>query len=128
MRRLYLVEATPRPELSLGALQSKTIAYVNSEMWSNPYVDSYDRRGDLWKTQIYWLTYRDRPVPDARVAIYPFKRSFVVSASSIDVQTGLSTACYLPGRDTPERECWYINMGAVNRQFFTTEAMVRAGH
>jgi hypothetical protein len=128
MRRLYLVEATPRPELSLGVLQSKTIAYVDSEMWFNPYVDSYDRRGDLWKTQIYWLTYRDRPVPDARVAIYPFKRSFVVSASSIDVQTGLSTACYLPGRDTPERECWYINMGAVNRNFFQTEAMVKAGH
>ena len=128
MRRLYLVEATPRRERIPGALQSKTIAYVDSEMWSNPYVDSYDRRGDLWKTQIYWLAYRDRPVPDARVAIYPFKRSFVVSASSIDVQTGLSAACYLPGRDTPERECWYINMGAVNRQFFTTEAMVKAGH
>jgi len=128
MRRLFVVEATPRRERIPGALQSRTVAYVDAEMWSNPYTDSYDRRGDLWKTQIYWLTYRDRPVPDARVAIYPFKRAFVVSASSIDVQTGLSTACYLPGRDTPERECWYINMGAVNKAFFTTEAMVKAGH
>ncbi len=128
MRRLYLVEAVPRQSRIPGALQSKTVIYVNSEMWFNPYIDSYDRRGDLWKTQIYWLAYNDRPVPDARVAIYPFKRQFVVSASSIDIQTGLSTACYLPGRDTPERECWYINMGAVNREFFTTEAMVKAGH
>ena len=37
-------------------------------MWFNPYVDSYDRRGELWHTQIYLLTYRDRPVPDAKVA------------------------------------------------------------
>jgi hypothetical protein len=128
MRRLYLVEVTPRPDRAAGALQSKTIVYTDAEMWFNPYVDSYDRRGALWKTQIYWLTYRDRPVPDARVAIYPFKRIFVISASSIDLQTGLSTACYLPGRDTPERECWYINMGAVNRGFFLTDSLVRAGH
>jgi hypothetical protein len=30
------------------------------------------------------------------------------------------------GQNTPERECWYINMGAVDRSFFTTEAIVRA--
>jgi hypothetical protein len=128
MRRLYVIQVTPRPSRIGGALQSKTVVYIDTEMWFNPYVDSYDRRGDLWKTQIYWLTYRDRPVPDARVAIYPFPREFVVAAASMDVQTGLSTACYLPGPDTPERECWYINMGAVSRDFFTPEAMVRAGH
>jgi uncharacterized protein DUF1329 len=128
MRRLYAVEVTPRLDRIAGALQSKTVVYVDGEMWFNPYVDSYDRRGGLWKTQIYWLTYRDRPVPDAKVAIYPFKREFVLAASSIDLQSGLATACYLPGHDTPERECWYINMGAIRTDFFTTEAMARAGH
>jgi hypothetical protein len=34
--------------------------------------------------------------------------------------------CYLPGMETPERECWYINMGAVDKSFFTTDALVRA--
>jgi hypothetical protein len=29
------------------------------------------------------------------------------------------------GLETPERECWYINMGAVDKAFFTTEAMVK---
>jgi hypothetical protein len=29
--------------------------------------------------------------------------------------------------ETPERECWYINMGAVDKQFFTTQSMVKAG-
>jgi uncharacterized protein DUF1329 len=128
MRHMYIIEATPRPERISGVLQSKTVIYVDAEEWFNPYVDSYDRRGQLWKTQIYWLTYRDRPVPDARVAIYPFKRQFVLAASSVDVQSGIATTCYLPGHDTPERECWYINMGAVHRDFFTTDAMVRAGH
>jgi hypothetical protein len=33
--------------------------------------------------------------------------------------------CYLPGHETAEKECWYINMGAVDRAFFTTEAMVK---
>jgi hypothetical protein len=41
------------------------------------------------------------------------------------MQTGLATMCNLPGIETPERECWYINMGAVNRDFFTTNEMVR---
>jgi hypothetical protein len=128
MRHVYMIEVTPRPEKIAGLLQSRTIVYVDGEMWFSPYTDSYDQKGNLWKTQIYLLAYRDRPVPDAKVAIYPFKREFVVGASSYDIQSGISTACYLPGRDTPERECWYINMGAVNRDFFTVESMVKAGH
>jgi len=128
MRHLYVVEVTPRPEKTQDVLQSKTIVYVDSEGWFNPYVDSYDQKGELWKTQIYLNTYRDRPVPDAKVAIYPFKREFITAASSIDVQSGMSTTCYLPGADTPERECWYINMGAVDKNFFTTEALTKAGH
>ncbi len=128
MRHLYVVEVTPRPERITGVLQSKTVVYVDGEGWFNPYVDSYDRRGELWKTQIYLLTYRDRPVPDAKVAIYPYKREFNVASSSVDVQSGNVTTCYLPSPNSPERECWYINMGAVDRGFFTTEAMARAGH
>jgi uncharacterized protein DUF1329 len=128
MRHLYLVEVTPRPEKIAGLIHSKTIVYVDGEGWFNPYVDSYDTKGELWKTQIYLNTYRDRPVPDAKIAVYPFKREFIVAASSVDVQSGISTTCYLPGPDTPERECWYINMGAVDRNFFTAEAMTKASH
>ncbi len=128
MRHLYVVEVTPRPERITGILQSRTVVYVDGEGWFNPYVDSYDRRGELWKTQIYLLTYRDRPVPDAKVAVYPYKREFNVASSSVDVQSGNVTTCYLPSPNSPERECWYINMGAVDRGFFTTEAMARAGH
>ena len=58
------------------------------------------RRGELFRNHIYWLAYRDRPVPDAKVAIYPFKREFVVGAASTDVQSGFATMCYLPGIET----------------------------
>ena len=125
MRHMYLLEATP--DLSrIRPLDSRTVLYMDSETWFDPYIDDYDRNGHLFRTHIYWLATRDRPVPDAHVAIYPFKRSFVVGAVSTDVQSGLSTVCYLPGRESPERECWYINMGAVDKSFFSTDAMVRA--
>jgi hypothetical protein len=123
LRAAYIVQTPRRSANNRQALHSKL--YIDNEMWFEPYVDEYDARGELWQNHIYWLTYRDRPVPDARVAIYPFKREFVVGAASTDVQSGLATMCYLPGKNTPERECWYINMGAVGGDFFTTDAMVR---
>ncbi|MFZ0888390.1 MAG: DUF1329 domain-containing protein [Candidatus Binataceae bacterium] len=125
MRHEYIVEATPRGGAG-NVLEKNDIVYVDSEVWFSPYVDHYDRSGRLWRTNIFWLTYRDRPVPDARVAIYPFKREFVLGSSEIEVQQGFSTMCYLPARNTPERECWYINMGAVDKNFLTTQAMVKA--
>ncbi len=130
MRHMYIVTAEPRRDVSGGesagaAIDSKTVIYMDSEMWFEPYIDTYDRRGELFRNHIYWLAYRDRPVPDAKVAIYPFKREFVVGACSTDVQSTEATMCYLPGIETPERECWYINMGAVDKAFFTTEAMVK---
>ena len=125
MRHLYVVEATP-DRSKVNALDSRTVIYLDSEMWFEPYIDTYDRSGRLFRSHIYWLATRDRPVPDAKVAIYPFKRSFVVGAVSTDVQSGLATMCYLPGMETPERECWYINMGAVDKDFFTQQAMTKA--
>jgi hypothetical protein len=127
MRHTYVVEATPRTNAAGGgALDKSTDIYLDAEVWFEPYIDTYDQKGHLWRTHIYWLAYRDRPVPDARVAIYPFKREFVVGAASIDTQGNFSTMCYLPGQHTPERECWYINMGAIDKDFCTVKAMVAA--
>ena len=126
MRHMYVVEATPYKKINKQSLHSKTVIYLDSEMWFEPYIDTYDQKGQLFQNHIYFSTYRDRPVPDARVAIYPFKREFVVGAVSTDEQAGFATMCYLPGIDTPERECWYINMGAENREFFTVDAMTAA--
>jgi Protein of unknown function (DUF1329) len=128
MRHVYIIKASPRRDMGAaeGALDKDSLIYIDSEVWFPPCVDTYDRRGELWRSNIYYLTYRDRPVPDARVAIYPFKREFVIGADRVDLQSGFSTMCYLPGQSTPERECWYINMGAVDKQFCTTQAMQSA--
>ncbi len=127
MRHIFMVEARPRNMMgtSGNVLDARTVVYMDGEMWFEPYIDTYDHQGQLWTNHIYWLAYRDRPVPDAKVAIYPFKRSFVVGATSTDLQSALSTMCYLPGIETPEHECWYINMGAVTRDFFTVDSMER---
>ena len=42
MRHLYVVEATPDRK-RVNALDSKTIIYMDSEMWFEPYIDTYDR-------------------------------------------------------------------------------------
>jgi hypothetical protein len=128
MRHVYVVQALPRRGLGAagGALDKSSIVYVDSEVWFDPLVDTYDRAGQLWRSNILWLAYRDRPVPDARVAIYPFKREFVVGSGRIDMEGGISSMCYLPGQHTPERECWYINMGAVDKDFCTVRAMEAA--
>ena len=130
MRHMYIVEADPRYGV-VNTLQGKNVIYMDSEVWFEPYVDTYDRNGQLFQNFTYILANRDRPVPDARVAIYPFKRSFVVASCATDLQGGVSSQCYLPGRDTPEKETWYINMGAVDKNFFTANAMqvaAKSGH
>jgi Protein of unknown function (DUF1329) len=128
MRHMYIIESTPRRSVreAGNVLEEKSIVYLDSEVWFEPYVDEYDQRGQLWRANVYWLAYRDRPVPDARVAIYPFKREFVVGAREVDTQSGMGAMCYLPGQHTPERECWYINMGAIDKDFCTVQAMVKA--
>ena len=67
-------------------------------------------------------------MPDARVAIYPYKRLFEVAEATTEIDSGLSEVHYLPSRSTTERETWYINMGATTKEMFTLQAMVKAAH
>ena len=100
MRHLYVVSATPRPGYNKGSLDKESVGYIDTESWVEPYVDTYDQSGKLWRVHIFWSTFRDRPVPDARIAVYPFKRQFILGAAAIDVQGNFSTMCYLPGQHT----------------------------
>ena len=126
MRRMYIVEGVPRTSRVPEELFGRHIMYVDAEMVSVMYQDFYDRRGALWKNYVTWMAYRDRPMADARVAIYPFKRMFQVGASIDDFDGHFASMCYLPAQDTAEHECWYINMGAVDKSFFTVKAMTEA--
>ncbi len=125
MRQINIIEATPRNAANAGG-GAKIDIYVDSEAWFPPYSDIYNSAGELFQTSIYWLANRDRTTSDATVAVYPFKRTFVVAAETQDLKQGTLTKCYLPGPDAPDREGWYINMGTTQKEFFLTDAMVRA--
>jgi hypothetical protein len=126
IRRLYAIEADVKPGHDLSI--PRRILYIDSEGWFITASDQYDRNGKLWKTIATFNTYRDRPVPDAKVAIYPYKRMFQLGLVDEDVQQGASSVIYMPGREAQERECWYIDMGVVDNGFFRPEAMQNAGH
>ncbi len=127
MRRLYVIEGDARKTslLGSGVTIPKRIFYIDSEGWFITASDQYDRDGQLWKTIATFNACRDRPVPDARIAIYPFKRIFQTALVDENIQNGFSTVIYTPGREPEERECWYINMGTVSKAFFEPNAMER---
>ncbi len=125
LRHMYVIEARPRPG-RFSSEYSMDILYVDSEADFVMCDDTYDRNGQLWRNFTAWMRYADRAEPGARVAIYPFKREFEIGSSTVDVQTGFSTVAYHPSPDAPSHDSWFINMGAVDRSWFTTGAMARA--
>lgn len=125
MRHLYVIQADAK---STNLAIPRRILYIDSEGWFMTASDQYDREGRLWKTLASFHTYRDRPVPDAKIAIYPFKRMFQLALVDYDLQTSASSIVFMPGPNSPERECWYIDMGVVTPDFFTPEALRNAGH
>jgi Protein of unknown function (DUF1329) len=126
MRHLYVVEADAKPGTNF--VIPKRVLYIDSEGWFITASDQYDREGKLWKTIATFDTYRDRPVPDAKVAIYPYKRIFQLGLVDEDVTDGMSSVVYMPGPTAPDRECWYIDMGIVTNSFFVPQTMRNAGH
>ncbi len=129
MRHLYVIEAIAKPRSPLGGsvIIAKRILYIDSEGWFITASDQFDRQGQLWKTIVTFNAYRDRPVPDAKVGIWPFKRIFETSLVDEDVTDGFSTVIFSPGPDS-HNDGWYINTGVVDKTFFTPEKMVQAGH
>ena len=130
MRQLYVVEADAKQTSMVGASVSipKRIFYIDSEGWFITASDQYDHDGKLWKTVATFNTYRDRPIPDARVAIWPFKRMFQTALVDEDIGTGFSTVALSPGFETDEHESWYINMGIATDNFFNPATMSNAAH
>jgi hypothetical protein len=80
----------------------------------------------LFNNYFSWNYYAGRSEPDARIAIYPFKRLFQVGSSTVNAQSGFSTVCYHPSVHAPSHDSWFINMGAVDRSWFTTQALTAA--
>ena len=134
MRQLYVIEATAKPLSwhqkigSSGIVIPKRVLYIDSEGWFITASDQYDNEGKLWKTIATFNTYGDRPVRDAKVAIYPYKRMFQTALVDEDIQDGFSSVVYMPGHESDEHESWYINMGIVTKAFIDPHQMERLGH
>ncbi len=129
MRHLYVIEATakPRSPLAGSVIIPRRIFYIDSEGWFITASDQYDLRGRLWKTLATFNAYRDRPVSDAKAAIWPFNRMFQTALVDEDLTDGFSTVVYSPGHERRD-DGLYINMGAIDQGFFTPEKMIKAGH
>jgi len=78
MRNLYEIEATAkdRPFLGGGTIVARRMLYIDSEGWFITVSDLYGPNGQLWKTIATFHAYSDRSTPNARVAIWPYKRMF----------------------------------------------------
>jgi Protein of unknown function (DUF1329) len=126
MRHMYVVEGKPRRGYFNNSLYSREVLYIDSEADFVMADDMYDNSGELFNNYTSWMHYADRAEPSAKIAIYPFKREFQVGSSTVNVQSGFSTVCYHPSSDSPSGDAWFINMGAVDRDWFTPEAMARA--
>src|SRR5215831_2129287 len=121
IRTLYVIEATAKPRSwhkrlgNAGVSIPKRILYIDSEGWFVTASDQYDRSGTLWKTLVIFTGYRDRSMPEAQVAIYPFKRLFqtAIIDEDIDDPMRFTSILYLPGTEAGEHEGWYIDTGAV---------------
>ncbi len=126
IRHMFVIEGKPRPGKFNNSLYHHEVLFVDSEADFVMANDLYDRGGQLFTQYTSWMHYADRSEPGARIAIYPFKREFQVGSSSLNVQSGFATVCYHPSMDAPSRDSWFINMGAVDRDWFTPESMARA--
>jgi hypothetical protein len=126
MRHVYVIEANSKPNKNV--IIPKRILYIDSEGWFVTAEDQYDRQGQLWKTIATFNTYRDRPVPDAHLAIYPYNRIFQLAMVDEDLTNGGSSVMYMPAPGSQEKESWYINMGSVNNDTFALMTMQNAGH
>jgi len=78
------------------------------------------------KTIVNYHAYSDRP-SDTAGASWPFKRMFETAMVEEDLSDGFSTVVYTPGHESVD-DGLQINAGAVDRDFFTPEKMVQAGH
>ncbi len=121
MRRLYIVEATVKPQSwtqtlgSDGLLIPKRILYIDAEGWFVTASDQYDRRENLWKTIATFNAYRDRTGSDAKLAVYPWKRMLQTAMVDEDIQNGFSSVMYTPGPESGRTEGWRVNTGTISK-------------
>ena len=128
LRHLYVIEATAKARSPIGGqvLFPKRVFYIDAEGWFITGSDLYGPKGQMAKTIVNYHAYSDRPSDNASPS-WPFKRMFETAMVEEDLSDGFSTVVYTPGHESVD-DGLQINAGAVDRDFFTPEKMVQAGH
>jgi hypothetical protein len=69
----------------------------------------------LWKTIATFNAYRDRTGSDAKLVVYPWKRTLQTAMVDEDIQNGFSSVMYTPGPESGGAEGWRVNTGTVSK-------------
>ncbi len=115
MRTIYVIEAIPKFHPHGRDVVKRTL-YVDAEGWFITASDQSDQRGQVWKTMVLFHGYRDRALPGAQQAVYPFKRIFTTAIVDEDLQSGFSSVSYMPGVEGDEYEGWFIDPGTISER------------
>ena len=123
MRRLYVIEADAKQTSRSAAAQRFRSGFsisIRRDGSSRRRINTIATAscGRRWRLSTPTATGR---FPDARIAIWPFKRMFQTALVDEDVMKGFSTVALSPGFETDEHESWYINMGIATDNFFNPD-------
>ncbi len=121
MRHLYVIQADAKQGENLEI--PRRVLYIDSEGWFVTASDQYDSQGILWKTLVNYVAYSDRSEPDARVAVYPYRRFFPVAMIDKNLLDGYDTVAFMPSPTSSARNSWYVNMAAVDNSFFNSRKL-----
>ncbi len=113
LRRHWVVEGTLKKGLDINHPYSKRVAYCDEDTWMFIRGDRYDRRGNLWRTHI-WYTY------------YDYCQKFRPPAGWIYLN--LESGRYeLYGGAVTEKTKYSLVNTNISKNEFTTQALRRSG-
>ncbi len=126
-RKVHVIEGISKlPQYAY----SKRVMFIDTETWTIPFTDIYDRSGELWKIWINDFSFRKQAEGTSAIQ-YPDEMGFVPGIVMVDMQLEHATRASLPSPRFPGEQGWYFNQGekaGVTDDWFTVAALVAAGH
>lgn len=126
-RRVWVIEAVSKfPQYAYG----KRILFMDKEGWLIPLTDSYDRAGQLWKSQAIAWSFRKESIPGAKLGRYEHEWPHQTANVVFDVQLRHATSNAAPSPNAPGEEGMLLNMGpkvGTTEDFFTVAHLIAFG-
>jgi len=123
-RRVWVVEA--RPKLAQYAY-GKRVLFVDQESFLIPLTDSYDRAGQLWKSQVNVYAQRTAEGAAAVLSRYPEPMVFQLGTVVMDTQLEHATTSSMPSELARRPDTYLLNSGpkgGTTEDYFTVAHMM----